>query len=193
MARQGRVVKSDSRFYGTLGQVKTQVSVSPDFANPIENVKFMRAKLIANIGFQLRDRAAYFERIIQNEAPWEDHPIRHGSDSAWPNDIARNNLRAEVFFENDRVGIALFHPDETVYYGSDNYPEGFYYGAVLELGRGPTSEGGRGALAGNHFLRDMMRGDLADMVTRFMAGSALDGMSFKRPQQKKARTIKVSR
>lgn len=189
MARTGRVISKRSRFYGAPGVVRTSVEISPDVTNSIENIKFMRARLLSNIASKLDRRIPYLQNLVQQNAPWDDHPGNHGTDE-WPNDIARNNLKVSLVYHTDTIGLAVSHPNTTVYYGSDKYPGGFYYGAVLELGRGATTESGKGQIDGSHYLQEFMVGTLSDEVIRYMSGNAVEGITFKKPR---ARTVRVRR
>ncbi len=178
-------------------------------ASTIESIPYMREALLENVKKQLEVAAVALQHEVQANVPWQPQSNwQHTRARGYPNDNADQQIRVQAFSapEEDRVGIAVYHPKKTVFTGSKRYGA-FYYGAVLELGRkgrrggrtvgyeddesaededdywGRTlnevsGRGGDGALEGYHYLEGVLREDVEPLVNRYLRGAVLNSVGY---------------
>lgn len=110
-----------------MGTVGVQMEFTPA-KTIVDNIRFMFERMMTNTQGIANTIAREMEEYAQDNAPWQDHPDLHGTET-YPNDKARRQLEANVERNGDTFMITLRHsPDTIMVTGS----RAITYGGILE-------------------------------------------------------------
>jgi len=97
-----------------------------------DNIKHMKAKMMANLTRSAFEAAAELEDAIKGFVSWNDHPGNHPSDN-WPSpQTAYENIFATAEANGDKFSIVAGHGTDTL--SEDNQGNVYTYGGILESG-----------------------------------------------------------